>query len=187
MTDRFPDIHERNLLGEQLDMAYRDVSRFEDNVELSDPHQAKIDHLLDEYPGCHAVIPVERGPDGTVHTMGNPDANLPKYDPDNPHRTQVPFIVRTWNLNDEWAVRAPDTIEDILGGFALHPGQGCHSHFGPPKLGVAPSAVMARARADHSVAVRVRIVHDVLDDSCGGRRLFFELDADRRVRIPSKP
>jgi hypothetical protein len=80
---KFPDIHDPNPLGEQLDMAYRDVSRFEDSVEQSDPRQRKIDWLLNGYRAPMAVIPIEHegvlaGPDDT-YTMGNLDARWKSY------------------------------------------------------------------------------------------------------------
>lgn len=199
MTDRFPDIHEPNPLGEQLDMAYRDVSRFEDSVELSDPHQRKIDHLLAEHRARMAVVPIEHegvlgGPDGT-YTMGNPDArwisyrgsaDLPRYDPDNLHHTQIPFIVPGWNLNHEWAVRA-NSIEDILGGFAFDPDRPayCNWHFGDAKAGAQPPAVMVRAQGQIILLLHVcGSCRDILDKTYGGGLLFFECDANRRVVIP---
>ncbi len=201
----FPDIHDPNPLGEQLDMAYRDVERFTDSVELSDPHQRKIDSLLNEYRARHAEIPVVHdgvlgGPDGTW-TMGNNDARwrshrssglLPLYNPWDPHQTQVPFIVPAWDLNQEWAVRAPDRIEDIIGGFAFEPTKRyCDWHFGDVKPGAQPPAVMVRTQGQLILLLYVcGSCRERLDDTYGGGLRFFELidfDGKRRIHIPPNP
>ena len=189
-----------SALAEQIDMAYQDVSRFDDNAELSDGHQRKIDHFLNEYRARHAVIPIEHqgvlgGPDGT-YTMGNPNArnisyrgskHLAKYDPDNPHHTQVPFIILAWNLDDEWAVRAPSSIEDILGGFAFGPNQPCDWHSGPAKAGTHRPGVMVRTQGQLILLLHVcGSCRDRLAEAYRDGLLFFELDSMRRITIPHR-
>lgn len=187
-------------LAEQAEMAYRDVSRFDDSVELGARDQRKIDLLLTEYRARHAVFPIEHegvlaGPDGS-YTMGNNDArwysyrgsdDLPKYDPDNPWHTQVPFIVPAWNLNDEWAVRAPSTIEDIIGGFALSPRLWCDWHRGSAKKGRLAPAVMVRTQGQIILLLCVcGSCRDSLTRMYGSGLIFFELDANRRITVPAR-
>jgi hypothetical protein len=192
-------LDEPNPLGEQLEMTYRDVSRFDDCAELSDGHQRKVDYLLGQYRKRMAVVPIEHegvlgGPDGS-YAIGNANAchlshrgsdELPEYDPDNPSHTQVPFIVPAWNPDHEWAVRAPDTIEDIIGGFAFGPDQPCDWHFGPAKPGTQPPAVMIRTQGQIILLLHVcGSCRDILTRTYGNGLLFFELDSNRRIAIPT--
>jgi hypothetical protein len=196
----FPDIHDPNPLGEQLDMAYRDVSRFDDNVELSGPHQDKIDRLLNEYRARHAFAPVVRGDDGKMRSpVGSPDARwashrgspeLPQYDPWDPQHTQVPMIVLAWDLDFEWAVRGESIEDAIRNQDALPPDQPCDWHFDAAKPGTAPPAVMCRAQGQIILLLHVcGSCRDILDRTYGGGLLFFELEEFaglRRVQIPQQ-
>lgn len=189
-----------NPLADQLDMTYRDVARFEDSAELAARDQAKIDRMLDEHRARMSATPllvggVLGGPDGT-YVAGNPDAchlayrgssDLPKYDPDNPHHTQIPFIIPAWNLNHEWAVRAPSTIEDIIGGFAFEPRQPCNWHHGPPERGARPPGVMVRAQGQSILLLYVcGLCRGRLEKAYGNGLLFLELDDDRRIKISAR-
>lgn len=136
--------------ADQLDMAVRDVARFgSPALSMSDPGaklRRKRDWVLEQSRQRFAVEPVWEdgvlgGLDGSA-TRGNNDAThfapgstsiLPEYDPANPGHLSTPIIVLAWNLNHRWIVRAPDSIEDIIGGFAIPWTTECDWHFGPVK------------------------------------------------------
>ena len=200
MINNNPDIREPNPLGEQMYAAFCDVERFEYSAELSDAHQRKVDRLLDEYRERHAFAPVVRGDDGKMRSpVGSPTArwishrgsdDLPKYNPDNPHHTQVPMIVPAWNLDHEWAVRG-ESIEDVLGGFAFDAVKRpfCDWHRG---LGALPDAAWVRAQGQIILLLHIcGPCRNKLDRTYGGGLLFLELaEVDknsgiRRVQIPT--
>lgn len=192
------DMHKSSPLAEQLEMAYRDVSRFDDNVELSTAHQKKIDWVLTQHRARTAHYPIMYdgvlgGPDGT-HIVGNPNArwislrgspDLPTYDPNDPQQTQVPMIVAAWYPDVELAVRSPNSIEDFIGDFEFPPNQPCDWHFGTAKTGKHSPGVLVRTNGQYIVLMHVcGSCRDILSRMYGSGLLFFELDENRRVQVP---
>lgn len=136
--------------ADQQDMVYRDIERFgSPALSLSEPGnklRRKRDYVLAGSRQRFAVEPVWEdgvlgGADGSA-TRGNNAATylaprgsdlLPTYDPANPSHRSTPVIVPAWTPDALWIVRAPQSIEDVIGILDIPWTTACDWHFGQPK------------------------------------------------------